>query len=91
MNILKLLESLALFECMDADDFDAVQCVKCGELVVLDDDIELTHKPDCQLKAAIDALKSGRLVVVDAETAKLGKWAKNTLPVATPFKKEQGE
>ena len=39
------------------------------------------HDPECQLKAAIDALESGRLVVVDEKTAKLGKWGKSLLPV----------
>lgn len=82
MDMLKFLEKaewVVIRGCGDHGD----ECLECEEE-------RPKHKPDCQLKATIDALRSGRMMVVDAETAKLGAWGKNILPCETPFKKEQG-
>jgi hypothetical protein len=73
MSILELLKAVS-----DKTEY----CAICGGGT----DWHYWHKPACHLKAAIDALESGSLVVVDAQTARLGQWGKNVLPVETPFK-----
>lgn len=78
MNILGLLEKL--------EKSDNSCCPIC--YVDIYHAITPAHKPDCQLKAAIDALRSGRVVIVDAQTAKLGAWGKTNLLAQAP--KEQG-
>ena len=62
LDILKELEwGLVYRESSLSMDF---KCPYCGT------DTKPTHNSDCQLKAAIDALESGRLVVVDIKNNK---------------------
>ena len=57
MNILALLKRL---EWLESDYEGAKYCAECG----IGPEHPRPHKPDCQLKAAIDALEAGRLVLV---------------------------
>lgn len=53
MDVLELLERI-----QSGLDYS---CPDCGEVITVEQN---EHKSECQLKAAIDALRSGRLVVV---------------------------
>ena len=56
MDVLGLLERL--------QTGTEMRCPDCNKLYLGDDDLDVEHKPDCELKAAIDDLRSGRLQVV---------------------------
>ena len=63
MSILELLEKVEWAYCNGG-------CISAGPCLICKNDQWDKHDPCCELKAAIDALKSGKLVVVDVTDKK---------------------